>query len=154
MKQCSKDEDRAPDKHQTQVCQNRYELHYESCQSARNSQSQTTGCMSTAQHSTAQHSTAQHSTAQHQHTLMPMAFKRRSSRRFSTAKGKAGFVTRQVSSRKTRPGDSGMPYRNEGTSCWAPQTPSPAAGCSWSFNLQHATSCLKQKTLLLSPISY
>ena len=64
MKQCSKDQDRAPDKHQARVCQNRYELHYESCQSTRNSQSQTTGCMSTAQHRTAQHSRAQHSTAE------------------------------------------------------------------------------------------
>ena len=63
-------------------------------------------------------------------TLMPMALSRLSSLRLRTAKGRAGLVTRQVSSRKTRPGFRGMAYRKEGTSCWDPHTPSPAAGCS------------------------
>ena len=69
-----------------------------------------------------------------------MALRRLSSRRFRTAKGKAGFVTRQVSSRNTRPGCKGMPYRKEGTSSCAPHTPSPAAGCSKSCNLRNVSN--------------
>lgn len=68
-------------------------------------------------------------------TLMPIAFRRLSSLLLRTAKGRAGLVTRQVSSKKTLPGCRGMPYRKDGTSCWDPHTPSPAAGCSWSFSL-------------------
>ena len=63
-------------------------------------------------------------------TLMPIAFSRLSSLLLRTAKGRAGLVTRQVSSKNTRPGCRGMAYRKDGTSCWDPHTPSPAAGCS------------------------
>ena len=67
---------------------------------------------------------------------MPIAFRRLSRRLLSTAKGRAGLVTRQVSSRNTLPFCRGIPYRKDGTSSSAPHTPSPAAGCSKSLNLQ------------------
>ena len=70
---------------------------------------------------------------------MPIAFNRLSRRLLRTAKGRAGLVTRQVSSRNTLPFCRGIPYRKEGTSCSAPHTPSPAAGCSKSLNLQTTT---------------
>ena len=75
--------------------------------------------------------------------MIPMAFSRRSSRRLRTANGRAGLVTRQVSSRKTLPGCRGMPYRNEGTSCWVPHSPSPPPGCSCSCNLHHSCHDVK-----------
>jgi hypothetical protein len=76
-------------------------------------------------------------------TLMPIASSRRSSRRFRTANGNAGFATRQVSSRNTRrPSSDGMAYKNEGTSSSVPHMPSPEFGCFPASNLRDSSACI------------